>query len=441
MPNHARMNSTEARARTGGRVAGAAAGAFLLAALVATACGDITSLKQSNPGQIEAGDVYRPQNAQLLVNGAQSDFECAYTRVVTGSALLSDELRNAFAQANNYHYDRRTLPTNHPYSAGCGGPQYPGIYTSLSRARGAADTTYARMSEWSTDQVPERERMLGQLAAYGGLSLTLLGEVMCSAAIDAGPEMTSQQLFQEARSRFDAAINHATAAGDASTLHLANLWRARVRLNLGDLPGAAEDATKTPSDFLVATTPAAVDVRLQNMVFVHVNQNHWGSVGVTYRDLTLDGQPDPRVVVTDAGTIGSAGAAVWTTGKYPTVTTPIPVARYAEAQLIIAEARIAAGDLQGAAAAINAARNSGGRTGMPQYDATGKTVAEVTAQLIEERRRELYLEGRRLWDVRRLDLPLVPAPGEPYEHGGGVYGDQRCFPLPDVERDNNPNIP
>jgi starch-binding outer membrane protein, SusD/RagB family len=63
------------------------------------------------------------------------------------------------------------------------------------------------------------------------------------------------------------------------------------------------------------------------------------------------------------------------------------------------------------------------------------------AQLVEERRRELFLEGRRLWDVRRLDLPLVPAPGEPYEIGGGEYGAQRCFPLPDVERNNNPNIP
>ena len=24
--------------------------------------------------------------------------------------------------------------------------------------------------------------------------------------------------------------------------------------------------------------------------------------------------------------------------------------------------------------------------------------------------------------------------------GGGTYGDQRCFPLPDIERNNNPNI-
>ena len=38
------------------------------------------------------------------------------------------------------------------------------------------------------------------------------------------------------------------------------------------------------------------------------------------------------------------------------------------------------------------------------------------------------------------NLPYTPAPGAPFPHGG-FYGDQRCLPLPDVERLNNPNIP
>lgn len=439
MPNHAIENSATIKATDDRRTATAPAALLLAVLVLAAGCSDITGLKQSNPGEIEASDVYRPANAQLLVNGAMSDFECAYTRVVTGSGLLSDELRNVFASSINYDYDRRTIIPTQPYAGGCGGAQFPGIYTSLSRARGAADTTYARMAEWTVEEVPNRDGLLGRLAAYGGLSLSLLGEVMCTAAIDAGPELTSEQLFQEAHSRFDAAIGHATAAGDDTILHLAYLGRARVRLNLGDLSGARDDAMEIPAGFNVSTTPAAVDTRLQNMVFVHVNQSQFSAVGESYRGLTVGGEPDPRVETTDAGTVGSAGAPVWTADKYPTVTTPIPVAKYAEAQLIIAEALIADDDLPGAESAINAARNSG-RAGMPQYDATGQSAAEVTAQLVEERRRELFLEGRRLWDVRRLNLPLVPAAGEPYEYGGGVYGDQRCFPLPDVERNNNPNI-
>jgi hypothetical protein len=114
------------------------------------------------------------------------------------------------------------------------------------------------------------------------------------------------------------------------------------------------------------------------------------------------------------------------------------ITKYAEAQLIVAEAKAAANDLTGAAAAINAARNT--RTGMPQYDPTGQTAAQVRAQIIEERRRELFLEGHRLGDIRRFQLALNPAPGTTYTTGGGTYGDQSCFPLPDVEKINNPNI-
>jgi hypothetical protein len=158
--------------------------------------------------------------------------------------------------------------------------------------------------------------------------------------------------------------------------------------------------------------------------------------------LTLNDAPDPRVLVTNSGRVGTAGSTpVWTANKYPAVTTAILVAKYAEAQLIIAEARVAANDLDGAATAINNARNSGGRTGLPAYSATGQTAVQVQAQIVEERRREFFLEGHRLGDVRRFNLPLSPAPGAPYVQGGGTYGDLRCFPLPDIERLNNPSIP
>ncbi|MBA2458981.1 MAG: RagB/SusD family nutrient uptake outer membrane protein [Gemmatimonadales bacterium] len=63
----------------------------------------------------------------------------------------------------------------------------------------------------------------------------------------------------------------------------------------------------------------------------------------------------------------------------------------------------------------------------------------MMSQIIEERRRELFLEGHRLGDIIRYGLPLFPAPGTPF-YVGGEFGTQVCFPLPAVERDNNPNI-
>jgi hypothetical protein len=420
-----------------------ASGASVALALVASAaCGDIFSLDQSNPGQVDASTLYVPANAQLVVNGAIADFECAYARYVLGSAILSDEIAVAIANTNNFNYDRRTLGLADAYAGGCAsGAQLPGFYTGLSTARGSADTAYARFEGWTDAQVPNRVRLMGQLAVYGGYSLLMLGEGMCTAAINVGPELTSAQVFAEAKIRFDSAVAHADSANDAALLDFARLGRARAFRNLGDLAAAQTDAATIPASFVLNISTDAVNPRRQNVLFIHTSQSSFGTIDTSFRNLTLGAAPDPRVLVTNTGRTGSAAnTPIWTPNKYPVITTPIPVARYAEAQLIVAEARLAASDLAGAATAINAARNSGGRTGMLQYDATGQTADQVKAQLIEERRRELFLEGHRLWDVRRSDLPLKPPAGAAYTVGGGAYGDARCFALPAVERNNNPNI-
>src|SRR5215218_7025477 len=74
-----------------------------------TACSEITSLKQENPGTLSVETLYVPTNAPLLVNGAISDFECAYNRYVVGSGLFADELTVAISQTANFDYDARRL--------------------------------------------------------------------------------------------------------------------------------------------------------------------------------------------------------------------------------------------------------------------------------------------------------------------------------------------
>jgi hypothetical protein len=419
-----------------------AASAYAALSLFMAACGDIFSLKQENPGQLSTATLYVPANAQLLTNGATADFECAFARYVVGSGLLMDELITAIAQTANYDYERRTIPPNAGgYGTGtCAGTsQQPSIYTTLSIARATADTALARMEGWTDAEVANRTRLIGQLAAYAGYSLTLLGEGMCSAAVNLSPEMTPAQLFAEARLRFDKAVTAATTANDAQTLNFARLGRARAAQNAGALAAAETDAGLVPATFVANMSTDDVNTRRQNFVFVHTGQNFHSSIDPSFRNVQLNAAPDPRVLVTNTGRAGTApNTVVWTANKYPTRTSPIPIAKYAEAQLIVAEARAAAGDITGAQTAINNARNT--RAGMPQYDATGLTAAQVRDQIIEERRRELFLEGHRLGDIRRYQLPLNPAAGTTYTTGGGIYGTQSCFPLPDVERINNPNI-
>src|SRR5678815_3037792 len=140
--------------------------ALAITLLAAAACRDLTSLQQSNPGQLSASTAYVPANAQILVNGATEDFWCAFTRYVGGSALLMDELSVAISSTANFDYDRRTMPTNGPYGTGaCGANQQPPIYTTLSTARASADTVTARLAEWTDAEMPtgvNRAKLIGQ---------------------------------------------------------------------------------------------------------------------------------------------------------------------------------------------------------------------------------------------------------------------------------------
>ena len=412
--------------------------------LLSFACTDITSLDQENPGQLGADDLYLPANAQLLVNGAIADFECAFSRYVVGVGVFTDELSNAIASSSNIDYDRRTLPSTATYGTGtCGNNQQAPIYTTLSIARASADTAVAKLTGWTDAQVANRTKLIGQASAYAGYSLVLMGEAMCSGAINLGPELTPAQLFAQAKARFDAAITAAGTANDTQTLNFATLGRARAEWNLGDLTAAATDAAKIPATFVMNMSTNAANVRQQNWVFASVNQSFWATVDPSFRNLTVDntanGTPDPRTLVTNTGKTGtSQSTPIWTANKYGSLAAAIPIAKYAEAQLIIAEAK-AATDPAGAADAINNARNTHGT--MPQYSAAGETTQQIIAQIVEERRRELFLEGHRLGDFRHaaFGLTIQPAANTPYP-ASGVYGAQACFPLPDVERINNPTI-
>jgi hypothetical protein len=104
------------------------------------------------------------------------------------------------------------------------------------------------------------------------------------------------------------------------------------------------------------------------------------------------------------------------------------------AQLIIAEADIRAGSLATALPILNASRTRGGQAAF-----TGTTQAEYLAELIDQRRRELFAESHHLGDIIRYNITLQPAAGTPY-HFGGTYGNQICLPLPSAERLNNPLI-
>ena len=169
--------------------------------------------------------------------------------------------------------------------------------------------------------------------------------------------------------------------------------------------------------------------RRQNRIFQQFNARNV-TVDPGYRNLTIDGVADPRVRTTDAG-LNTANVRVFTSPKYAGFTTSIPLARTAEAKLIRAEAL-------GGQTAVTLINQLRAVHGLPAFTSTSEQ--QIQAQVIVERLREFFLESHTLYDLTRYNLPLSPEPGSRYRDQNETYGNQRCFPLPDIERDNNPNI-
>jgi hypothetical protein len=422
----------------------AGAGACMALALV-TACKD--TLKVASPSRIDAGTLESPSNAQLLVTGAIADFECAFGAYIVAGGLIGEELEDATQTSDRYPYDQRTVTSaSTRYStASCEGI---GTYSPLQTARVSADNVRRLLEGWSDTQVANRQALLAQAAAYEGYAQLLLGEGFCGVVfshfnadktISYGTPITPQQALDSAITQFNEAVTAAQAAGVDSLRYMALVGRARAKLDKGDLAGARADAALVPASFVYYATASTVSGRRNNRVWADNGQagggaiNSSSSVGPVYRSLN-----DPRVPVVNSGkTAGGTGVQIWVQTKYTSAASPIRLATGDEAQLIVAEADIKSNP-SNTVSIINAFRAKSGGSEAPYAGATDST--SLIGAIVTERRRSLFLESKHLGDLIRYNLPFVPAANTTFP-GGGVYGTQRCMPLPDVETLNNPGIP
>lgn len=421
------------RARTALSIAAMIAGPAIIAG-----CNSSDLLDVETPAAVPVGLIEDPKNATLMVSSAIADFECALGSAIAVEGIISDELADAQLGAAAWPYDRRDANTqpNGPYGTnGCAGNQTPGIYNPLSTARWDADHALANLTKWTDAEVANRQALTAQAAVYAGFSYAWLGMTMCSAAFDLGPEVNQTGMFALAEARFTTAIAAAQASQSTSMLNAAYVGRARVRLFQGNKAGAATDAALVPKGFVLNVNNDATDNRLYNRIFAITQQFGFYTVEGLSRDLrTEKGEVDPRAA-SKASTTRPADArsVIWVPNKYSGgYATPTRIASYEEAQLILAEA-------QGGAAAVTAINALRTASGLQGY--TGATdAASIQALIIDERRRALFLEGFRNYDMQRFNVPFNPVVGTAFPQKGGTYGNTRCLPLPDVERFNNPSI-
>lgn len=413
---------------------------FAAAVTVAiTACDTGRLLDVQAPNSVPATVFEDPANASLMVQSAIGDFECAYGSFVTAEGIATDELQDATITAANWQLDRRDDGfTSGTYGTGaCTNNE--GIYTPLSTARWEADRAVERLAKWTDAQVVGRQNLLAQADLYAGFSYALMGMAMCQAAFDEGAPVDQKGMFTLAESRFTDAIAAATAANNANVKNAALLGRARVRLFLHNNAGAIADAQQIPANFAFNVTNDAANTRRYNKVYNAIVTGGVMTVEPVSRQLkTENGEIDPRSATTTLTTRASDGVSVIVTPtKYNAATQDAgraasqPLARYAEAQLILAEA-------QGGAAAVTIINAMRAAVNLKPYTG-GTDAASIKTLIIGERQRVLFVEGFRAFDVERFSIELAPASGSTYRFGG-VYGSTVCLPLPDVERAANAKV-
>jgi hypothetical protein len=321
----------------------------------------------------------------------------------------------------------------------------------VQRARRSAEFAAARFAEFGATQAS-----YAQVLSLAGFSYLLLGENFCSGVpisdltednqFEFGEPLTNQQLFERAVAKFDSALVVATAAEDEDQANLARVGRGRALLNLGLFPEAAASVADVPADFSFDIEYSENTSRQNNAVFTFNNINRrWG---VADREggngLPFVSAADPRVptVTTTRNGLDGVNIRVVNQLKYPSRSASIPLASGVEAQLIVAEAALAAGDVGAFAAIHNALRTA---VGLPPIVAAGLTPGALQDLHFRERGFWLFSTGHRLGDLRRLLRPPYSRPfaqvfpqGE-YFKSPVPYGDQSSLIIP-LEEENNPNF-
>lgn len=401
------------------------------------------------PSQVVASDLEDPNSAQLMVASVANEFRCTHTYHAAASAITGNEWRDASNNTVMNIWDARIHDTSgygsQYASADCGSGQ-PALFRPLSRTRWFAEYVLGLLNEWTDADVPGRTEMIAEVAMYAGYTYTLFAESMCElVVVENGPVVTPAEAFGVAIERFD---QSAAAGASGDLLNAVRVGKARAQLNLGQTSAAAGTASAVPEGFEWLLPYSSAENVTKNTQWRFNVDTNVATIAEPYRDFPCKfpwpddmmsecmEELDPRVTVTDQMTgHPNTGIALWFAEKYTDAGSPVQLASWEEAQLIIAEAAIEAGNYGQASSIFNTLRaNVGLSPHMASMDMNG-----MMDQLIEERAAELFLEGHHLWDLRRLGVRPYPPIGQD-DGFGAVYGNQLCFDLPATEFQNNTSI-
>jgi len=388
------------------------AAAIALAALLGGCDFNVT-----NPGPLLDEDLNNASAIPALVNGMGGDLSNAIGNYLTRGSLAALEL----VHSGNFAAERR-------FAAGTIGPEdVNGDWARLHTARYVAEAGLVRMKTvlgtgFETNANTPRAYL------YAGFANRFLGENVCNAVYDGGPALPNSSHFVRAESLFTRALTISRALNNTALTNAALAGRAQVYANQGKWTEAAADAALVPTTFRhnavfsLNTTRENMDLAAQTITRREVTV--WNTVWVTDRDTRV---LYDTVKTGTTITKGQDGATnFFRQKKYITLGDPMALAKGTEMLLIRAEAALRANDLTNAMLFINQ-----GRTAATLAPLTATTVAGAYVHLMRERGAVLWLEGRRLFDLKRW-----LAEGR----NTTLQGRSTCMPISLEERGANPNV-
>jgi starch-binding outer membrane protein, SusD/RagB family len=396
--------------------------------------------KVTNPGPVQDKNLSDPGAFDAIANGIGQALSNAMNYTVLQGAIITRELFPT-GQTGQFGIE----PQN---EFGSLTPDEQGDpWSNGQQARWMAENGIARMTGVLSAADQAKSKPLAHAYLWEGYTNRLLGENMCVSIVDGGAPTPSTDYLKLAETAFTNAMQTATSAGDATTAMAAQAGRASVRMDLGDWAGAVSDASAVPEDFVFQMPYYDVGDEygynrtawssMSNPYRAHTQWNTWYAA---YEDTT--GDPRTAYEKTDefgSGALQGVGAVLWwPQQKFTSKISPINLSTGREMKLIVAESDLRDGDWQGAMTIINELRTS---KGVNAATATG--LDDAWTLLKRERGIELWLEGRRLNDLRRWQADNTPGALSPLESVGTASYLQHqdlCFPPSRQEYNTNPNL-
>jgi starch-binding outer membrane protein, SusD/RagB family len=385
----------------------------------------------TNPGPTQDGRLSDPGSHESVVNGAR--FMTA--RALGDLAYIGSEPAREVTTAG------RVFPVKLPVVSGQLRSNDVNRQWNLThQARFTAEDAVRRFEEVISDA--GSHVFTAQALKIAGFANRILGENMCYAVIDGGGAEPHAVHFGRAEQAFTRAIEIAGRAGRSELQTAAYAGRAQVRLHLGDLTGASADAARVPTSFVHAA-------RYTDQINDQRNIVYWTNDNVPYRAHSVwntqfesyyleSGDPRARWGRNPDVPNGEFANVPWYFQlKYEDYEASIRLASGREMRLIEAEIALLNGTWEAAIDYMNAIRATviSDETGAPLPALTAASATEAWTHLKRERGVELWLEARRLGDLRRWIDAGTPGWQE------DMSGRSVCFPIADSERQTNPNIP